>query len=188
MENELIVINDLTNELQMENCSINDIKEKISQLNKTRKSSEFAKLQKAIKSFENKKIDEINASKVDVYQDLLSQMETLEGNHQIIHKEIFKTLKNPLYTGNADKLLECTVQLELIAKIEPPASDKLIKQKLALEMLQSKFSGSKNKEDEVKDLLIDFINSLQSKKINASEKKLWKRVSEAISKLPSRLP
>jgi hypothetical protein len=55
-------------------------------------------------------------------------------------------------------------------------------------MLQSKFSGSKNKEDEVKDLLIDFINSLQSKKINASEKKLWKRVSEAISKLPSRLP
>jgi hypothetical protein len=188
IENELIVINDLTNELQMENCSINDIKEKISQLNKTRKSSEFAKLQKAIKSFENKKIDEINASKVDVYQDLLSQMETLEGNHQIIHKEIFKTLKNPLYNGNADKLLECTVQLELIAKIEPPASDKLIKQKLALEMLQSKFSGSKNKEVEVKDLLIDFINSLQSKKINASEKKLWKRVSEAISKLPSRLP
>ena len=188
INDELIVINNLLDLLQKDGCSIKEIKEKISELNKTRKSPEFAKLQKALKSFENKKIDEINASKVDVYQDLLGQIETLDDNHQIIHKEIFKTLKNPLYTGNADKLLECTVQLELIAKIEPPASDKLIKQKLALEMLQNKFSGSKNSEDEVKDLLIDFINSLQSKKINAIEKKLWKRVSEAVSKLPSRLP
>ena len=54
-----------------------------------------------------------------------------------------------------------------------PAADKIIKQKLALEMLQNKFSGGKNEEDEIKDLLIDFINNLQSNKINANEKKLW---------------
>ena len=76
----------------------------------------------------------------------------------------------------------------MLAKIAPPSSDKLIKQKLSLEMLQNKFSGSKNSEDEIKDLLIDFINNLQSNKINTTEKKLWKRISEAISKLVKLLP
>ena len=75
-----------------------------------------------------------------------------------------------------------------MAKIEPPSSDKLIKQKLSLEMLQNKFSGSKNSEEEIKDLLIDFINNLQSNKINATEKKLWKRITEAISQLVKLLP
>ena len=51
-----------------------------------------------------------------------------------------------------------------MAKIDPPDSDKLIKQKLALAMLQNKFSGKKNANDQIKDLLIQFINSLQSKK------------------------
>ena len=85
-------------------------------------------------------------------------------------------------------MLECTVQLELLAKIESPASDKLIKQKLALEMLQNKFSGQKNINDQIKDLLINFINSLQSNKVNASEKKLWKRICNALGELANYLP
>jgi hypothetical protein len=75
-----------------------------------------------------------------------------------------------------------------MAKIDPPDSDKLIKQKLALAMLQNKFSGKKNVNDQIKDLLIQFINSLQSNKINASEKKLWKRISDALAKLANQLP
>ncbi len=188
INDELIVINNLLDLLQKDGCSIKEIKEKISELNKTRKSPEFAKLQKALKSFENKKIDEINASKIEIYQNLLDLIESSHEIHSIIHKEILKTLQKPLYKGDADKLLECTVRLELIARIEPPSSDKLIKQKLSLEMLQNKFSGSKNSEDEIKDLLIDFINNLQSNKINATEKKLWKRISEAISQLVKLLP
>ena len=185
---KLIVINNLLELLQKDGCSIKEIKEKISELNKTRKSPEFAKLQKALKSFENKKIDEINASKIEIYQNLLDLIESSDEIHSIINKEILKTLQKPLFKGDADKLLECTVRLELMAKIEPPSSDKLIKQKLSLEMLQNKFSGSKNSEDEIKDLLIDFINNLQSNKINATEKKLWKRISEAIRQLVKLLP
>ena len=188
MNDELILINDLNDQLKRNDCSIKDIKDKISELNKSRKSPEFVKLQKAIKSFENKKINETNAAKINIYQDLLDLLETSDEKHSTIHKEIFKTLKQPLYNADADKLLECTVQLELIAKIEPPAADKIIKQKLALEMLQKKFSGDKNEEDEIKGLLIDFINNLQSNKINANEKKLWKRISEVISKLVNQLP
>ena len=122
------------------------------------------------------------------YQDLLNLLETPDETHANIHKEIFKTIKKPLYDGDKTLLLDCTVQLELMAKIDPPDSDKLIKQKLALAMLQNKFSGKKNANDQIKDLLIQFINSLQSNKINASEKKLWKRISDALAKLATQLP
>ena len=46
----------------------------------------------------------------------------------------------------------------------------------------------KNTNDEIKDLLIGFINNLKSKKISAAETKLWKRVCEAMQKLASQLP
>ena len=93
MNDELNIISDLTSQLQNDDCSIQDIKEKIGELNKTRKSSEFAKLQKAIKSYENKKIDELNAEKINIYQNLLNLLNTSDEDNAIIHKEIFKALK-----------------------------------------------------------------------------------------------
>ena len=188
VNDELEVIKNLANDLTQDDCSIHDIKNKIIELNKTRKSPEFIKLQKAIKAHENKKIDAINAQKTEVYQDLLNYLETTDEIHSIIHNEIFKTLKKPHYLGNKDELLKCTIKLELIAKIDPPASDKAIKQMLALEMLQNKFSGAKTTSEEIKDLLISFVNNLKSTKISAEEKKLWKRVSEVINKLAKQLP
>ena len=188
LNNELEVIKGLTAELKSEDCSIKDIKNSVSELNKTRKSPEFKNLQKAIKAYENKKIDKINADKIKTYQDLINLLETTDENYLSIHNEIFKALKNPLYIGDKDQLHECTVKLELMAKIEPPDADKIIKQKLALQMLQDKFSSTKNTNDEIKDLLIAFINNLKSKKISAPETKLWKRVCEAIQKLASQLP
>ena len=185
---ELDVIKSLANDLTNDDCSIHEIKNKITELNKTRKSPEFIKLQKAIKAQENKKIDEINAEKTKIYQDLLNYLETADEIHSVIHNEIFKTLKKPHYLGDKDELLKCTVKLELIAKIDPPTSDKAIKQLLALEMLQNKFSGAKTTNEEIKDLLISFINNLESKKISAGEKKLWKRVSEVINKVSKQLP
>ena len=56
MNDELLLINDLNDQLKKNNCSIKDIKEKISELNKSRKSPEFVKLQKAIKSLKIKKL------------------------------------------------------------------------------------------------------------------------------------
>jgi len=188
VNDELEVIKNLANDLTRDDCSIHDIKNKITELNKTRKSSEFIKLQKAIKAHENKKIDEVNAKKTKVYQDLLNYLETTDETHAVIHNEIFKTLKKPDYLGDKDELLKCTIKLELIAKIDPPASDNAIKQMLALEMLQNKFSGAKTTNEEIKDLLISFVNNLKSKKISAEEKKLWKRVSEVINKLAKLLP
>jgi soluble cytochrome b562 len=188
LNNELEVIKGLTAELQSEDSSIKDIKNTVSELNKTRKSPEFKNLQKAIKAFENKKIDKINADKIKIYQDLITLLETADENHLSIHNEIFKALKKPLYAGDKNQLHEYTVKFELIAKIDPPEADKAIKQKLALQMLQDKFSGTKNTNDEIKDLLIGFINNLKSKKISAAETKLWKRVCEAMQKLANQLP
>ena len=90
--------------------------------------------------------------------------------------------------GDKDELLKCTIKLELMAKIDPPPSDKAIKQMLALEMLQNKFSGTKSTNEEIKDLLISFVNNLKSKKITTEEKNLWKRVSKAINDLAKQLP
>ena len=188
VNDELEVIKNLANDLTRDDCSIHDIKNKITELNKTRKSPEFIKLQKAIKAHENKKIDAINARKIEVYQDLLNYLETTDEIHSVIHNEIFKTLKKPHYLGDKDELLKCTIKLELIAKIDPPASDKAIKQMLALEMLQNKFSGTKSTNEEIKDLLISFVNNLKSKKITTEEKNLWKRVSKAINDLAKQLP
>lgn len=188
VNDELEVIKKLGAELQTDDSSIHDIKNKLTELNKTRKSPEFSKLQKAIKAHEAKKIEQINAEKIKVYQELMTLLETGDENHLSIHNEIFKTLKKPLYAGDKDKLLEITVKLELIAKIDPPAADKAVKQILALEMLQNKFSGTKSTNEEIKDLIIAFINNLQSKKINTVETKLWKRVNEAIKNLADQLP
>ena len=188
VNDELEVIKNLANDLTRDDCSIHDIKNKITELNKTRKSPEFIKLQKAIKAHENKKIDAINARKIEVYQDLLNFLETTDEIHSVIHNEIFKTLKKPHYLGDKDELLKCTIKLELIAKIDPPASDKAIKQMLALEMLQNKFSGTKSTNEEIKDLLISFVNNLKSKKITTEEKNLWKRVTKAINDLAKQLP
>jgi hypothetical protein len=66
MNDELDVINELTEELKNDNCSIQDIKNKISDLSKSRKSPEFLKLQKSIKSYESKKIEAIAAEKVSL--------------------------------------------------------------------------------------------------------------------------
>jgi hypothetical protein len=118
----------------------------------------------------------------------MTLLETADENHLSIHNEIFKALKKPLYAGDKNQLHEYTVKFELIAKIDPPEADKAIKQKLALQRLQDKFSGTKNTNDEIKDLLIGFINNLKSKKISAAETKLWKRVCEAMQKLANQLP
>ena len=185
---ELELINQLSDKLQEDPSSINTIKEQLRDFNKTRKSPEFAMLQKNIKAQELEQSKIVDANKLKTYQNLLSYLETSDENNAIINKDIFKALQSPLYAANDNELLECVVKLELIAKIDPPASDKPLKQKLSLEMLQDKFSGKSTSNDEIKDLLIKFINNLQSKKIDSNELKLWKRMNKVFDKIISQLP
>ena len=188
VNDELAIITDLSNQLEQDNCSTKNIKDKLKELNKTRKLPQFIKLQKAIKAHETKKIDAINAKKIESYQDLLSHLDTNEENNSIIHKDIFNTLKKPQYTGDKEQLLESVVKLELIAQIDPPASNKLLKQKFSIEMLQNKFSGRNTTNEEIKELIIKCINNLQSKKVNATELKMWKRINKVLTKVTSQLP
>ena len=51
-----------------------------------------------------------------------------------------------------------------------------------------KFSGKNSAKTDIKDLLIGFINNLNSKKLNANEKKLWERVQVVIAKIAKKLP
>ena len=182
------MINQLSDKLQEDPSSINTIKEQLRDFNKTSKSPEFAKLQKNIKTQELEQSKIKDANKLTTYQNLLSYLETTDESKATINKDVFKALQSPLYAANDNELLECVVKLELIAKIDPPASDKPLKQKLSLEMLQDKFSGKSTSNDEIKDLLIKFINNLQSKKINSNELKLWKRMNEVFDKIISQLP
>ena len=55
-------------------------------------------------------------------------------------------------------------------------------------MLQNKFSKTSISKDDVKNLLIKFINNLQSHKTNANENKRWKRVNEVFIKVADQLP
>ena len=126
--------------------------------------------------------------KLEAYQNILSNLKKDEAQNDVIHKDILKVLESPLYNGDEDALLESVIKIELIAQIEPPKSNQALKQKLTLEMLQNKFSRSSNSSNGIKDLLIQFINNLQSKKTNANENKLWKRVNEALIKVVDQLP
>ena len=181
-------IKQLSDQLQKDSTPVNIIKEQLKDINKTRKSPEFTKLQKDLKAYELEQLELINANKLKTYQDLLSHLETNDDDNFIINKDIFKALHTPLYAGNNDELLECVVMLELIAKIDPPTSDKALRQKLSLEMLQNKFSGKSISNDEIKNLIIKFINNLQSKEINNDELKLWDRMNGVFKKIINQLP
>jgi len=80
------------------------------------------------------------------------------------------------------------VMMELMAGIESPDSNKAIKQKLTLEMLQNKFSQQVGETEKLKGLLVTFINNVKAKKLSAAEAKLWKRAQSALSKLAKYLP
>jgi len=187
-KNELALIAELSNELKKENCILNEIKNQIKDINKVRKSPEFKNLQKEIKALEKKQLSMMLDKKLEAYQNILNNLKKEEAQNHIIHKDILKVLESPLYNGDEDALLESVIKIELIAQIEPPKSNQALKQKLALEMLQNKFSGSSISSNGIKDLLIQFINNLQSNKTNANENKLWKRVNEALVKVVDQLP
>jgi hypothetical protein len=55
-------------------------------------------------------------------------------------------------------------------------------------MLQNKFSGKSITDEEIKNLIIKFINNLHSKKINSDELKLWERMNEVFKRIINQLP
>jgi hypothetical protein len=97
-------------------------------------------------------------------------------------------LINPSYLDDIDQIKESVVMMELMAGIECPASDKAIKQKLTLEMLQNKFSQGAKENERLKKLLLSIINNLKTKKLSAPESKLWKRAQVALNDLATHLP
>ena len=105
-----------------------------------------------------------------------------------IDKDILKVLINPSYLDDIAQIKESVVMMELMAGIECPASDKAIKQKLTLEMLQNKFSQGANENERLKELLLSIINNLKAKKLSAPESKLWKRAQVALNDLATHLP
>ena len=185
---ELSLIKSLSNELKEDNCKVNKVKNQIKDITKLRKSPEFVKLQKEVRAFEKKQISIILEEKIEAYKNILKNLEKGDAQNEIINKDILKVLKSPLYNGDEDALLESVVKLELIAQIDPPKSNQALKQKIALEMLQNKFSGRSILKDDIKNLLINFINNLQSQITNANENKLWKRLNEVFIKVADQLP
>jgi len=188
VNDELALIKNLSNELREDNCKVNNVKNQIKDITKVRKSPEFIKLQKEVIAFEKTQISILLEDKIEAYKNILNNLEKGDEQNEIINKDILKVLKSPLYNGDEDALLESVVKLELIAQIDPPKSNQALKQKIALEMLQNKFSGTTISKDDIKNLLIKFINNIQSQKTNASENKLWKRVIKVLIRVGDQLP
>ena len=185
---ELKIIESLAADIGKDGFSVSKTKDQIRELSKTRKSPEFLKLQKSLKTFEEQQAQEIISKKITSYQDLpaLLELETIENTS--IEKEIVKALIKPSYSGDVDKIKEAVVMMELMAGVECPAADKAIKQKLTLEMLQNKFSQGLNESEKLKGLLLVIINNLKAKKLSAPESKLWKRAQIALNDLAKHLP
>ena len=185
---ELKIIDALSKELGQDNFSLSKTKEQLRELTKTRKSPEFLKIQKAIKAYEGKQAEEIILQKVSGYMDLPALLESDILANSSIDKDILKALNKPAYLNNADEVTKAVVMMELMAGIESPDSNKAIKQKLTLEMLQNKFSQQVGETEKLKGLLVTFINNIKAKKLSAAEAKLWKRAQSALSKLAKYLP
>ena len=185
---EIKIIGALSKELGQDGFSLSKIKEQLGELTKTRKSPEFLKIQKAIKSYEGKQAEEIILQKVSGYMDLPALLESEILANSSIDKDILKALNKPAYHNNVDEVTKTVVMMELMAGIESPDSDKAIKQLLTLEMLQNKFSQQVGETEKLKGLLITFISNVKAKKLSAAESKLWKRAQAALSVLAKHLP
>ena len=185
---EIKIIGALSKELGQDGFSLSKIKEQLRELTKTRKSPEFLKIQKAIKSYEGKQAEEIILQKVSGYMDLPALLESELLANSSIDKDISKALNKPAYLNNADEVRKAVVMMELMAGIESADSDKAIKQLLTLEMLQNKFSQQVGETEKLKGLLITFISNVKAKKLSAAESKLWKRAQAALSELAKHLP
>lgn len=187
-DEELKTIDALLTKLKSDDFQLNEIKESMRDLNKTRKTPEFTKLQKAIKTAEIKNIEAVNSKKADSYKACLNHLESEAISDTVLHSDIRKSLMKPSYKGDLELLHETVVMMELIAGIETPAKDQAIKQKLTLQMLQDKFSEQRSDSDKLKDLMISFINNLSAKNFSAAEKKLVARFQDSISGLSKQLP
>ena len=185
---ELQIIESLTTDIGKDSFSLSSAKDQMRELSKTRKSPEFLKLQKSIKAYESQKAQEIISQKIASYQDLPTLLESVDLKDSAVDKDILKALINPLYLDDIDLIKESVVMMELMAGIECPASDKTIKQKLTLEMLQNKFSQGAKENERLKELLLSIVNNLKAKKLSAPESKLWKRAQVALSDLATHLP
>ena len=185
---ELQIIESLTTDIEKEGFSLSSAKDQMRELSKTRKSPEFLKLQKSIKAYESQKAQEIISQKIASYQDLPTLLESVDLKDSAVDKDILKALINPLYLDDIDLIKESVVMMELMAGIECPASDKTIKQKLTLEMLQNKFSQGAKENERLKELLLSIVNNLKAKKLSAPESKLWKRAQVALNDLATHLP
>ena len=185
---ELQIIESLTTDIGKDDFSLSSAKDQMRELSKTRKSPEFLKLQKSLKAYETLKAQEIISKKIASYQDLPTLLELEDLKDSAIDKDILKVLINPSYLDDIAQIKESVVMMELMAGIECPASDKAIKQKLTLAMLQNKFSQGAKENERLKELLLSIINNLKAKKLSAPESKLWKRAQVALNDLATHLP
>ena len=185
---ELTIIKSITTDIGKDGFSLSKSKNQMRELSKTRKSPEFLKLQKSIKSYEGKQAQEILTKKISSYQDLPALLESEKLENSSIEKDLLKTLMKPAYLADIDKIKEAVVMMELMAGIESPQADKAIKQKLTLEMLQNKFSQGIQESEKLKGLMVSIINNLKAKKLSPPELKLWKRAQIALNDLAKYLP
>ena len=188
VDEELQQLNELAKGIQSETTTIHDVKNKLKDLNKIRKSPEFLKLQKDIKSIEKKQKEASTLLKVEAYQNLTKYLEASEDQGGLINKDISRVLQKPQYINNIDALNKSTIMLEIIGQVETPAVDKKLKQEVSLRLLQDKFSTQKSTQENIQEIFITFVNNLGSKDLSANEKKLWQRIAKVIPEIASDLP
>ena len=177
-------INKVINKLENDEMSLNEASKEIDNFLDMKNSKEFKKLNLVITNKRKLKDELLIQSKKESY---IKIFEILNGNVDIkdgpknLQPYIEESKKNNKI--DIEKVKECCVRLEILAKVESLKSDQKIKNNIQLEMLQNKFMKKNISDiDLLDDILIILIENfcVEEKK---SLSKYWKRVSHCIDKI-----
>ena len=183
IDDEITKANNLLEQLQNNEITVNDTTKALSELKNISKTKEYTLIQKQIKNIKKEQAAIHKKDKIDSYISLLDSF--LKGELDI--NKAPSSLKNkinkePIKKSNTEALIYSCVKLEALAGIDSLKKDAQLRQSIQMEMLTNKFNKVVDNLNSVDDLLVHFINNISAKP-TAAEKTLWKRISKSIESL-----
>ncbi len=183
IDDEIAKANNLLEQLQNNEITLNDTTKALSELKNISKTKEYTLIQKHIKNIKKEQAAIQKKDKIDSYLSLLDAF--LKGELDINKSPSSlknKINKEPIKKSNTEALIYSCVKLEALAGIDSLKKDAQLRQSIQMEMLTNKFNKVVDNLNSVDDLLVHFINNISAKP-TAAEKTLWKRISKSIESL-----
>ena len=183
IDDEVAKANNLLEQLQNNEITLNDTTKALSELKNISKTKEYTLIQKHVKNIKKEQAAIQKKDKIDSYLTLLDaflkgELDTNKSPSSLKNK----INKEPIKKSNTEALIYSCVKLEALAGIDSLKKDAQLRQSIQMEMLTNKFNKVVDNLNSVDDLLVHFINNISAKP-TAAEKTLWKRISKSIESL-----